>query len=276
MQPKYLKIPDTAEKWRKVAKEFRELWHYPNCLGSLDGKHITIQRPNKTGIDFRNYKGRYSIVLLALVDAHLNFLYVDAGSNGRCSDGGVFAKSTLKPILEGDHLNMPSADLVPETEVTLPYVIVADDAFPLTTRLMKPYPGVEIPLEQRIHNYRLSRARRTVENAFGVLTSKFRIFRTEIDAKIDTIKFMTLAACVLHNFLRQSGTDYIEAGLCDTEDVNSRTFVEGSWRSDHVPIPLQNRGGRDSNVGVAVREKFKHFFNNSGAVSWQTAILMRH
>jgi len=35
---------------------------------------------------FYNYKGDYSVVLLALVDAQLRFIYVDVGTNGRVSE----------------------------------------------------------------------------------------------------------------------------------------------------------------------------------------------
>ena len=77
-----------------------------------------------------------------------------------CSDGGVFASSALKPNLDRNHLNVPAEDFV-SVGVMLPYVIVADDAFPLCQRMMKPYPCADIPFDARIHNYRISRARRT-------------------------------------------------------------------------------------------------------------------
>ena len=51
----------------------------------------------------------------------------------------------------------------------LPYVIVGDEAFPLKPYLMQPFPGRDIRNneERRKYNYRLSRARRVIENAFG-------------------------------------------------------------------------------------------------------------
>ena len=59
-------------------------------------------------------------------------------------------------------------------------MIVGDDAFPLKTYLMKPYPTRNIELNQRIFNYRLSRVRRIVETVFGILTSRFGFFQKPI------------------------------------------------------------------------------------------------
>ena len=41
---------------------------------------------------------------------------------------------------------------------------------------MKPYPGQKISLNQRVFNYRLSRARRVIENAFGIMYNSWLIF----------------------------------------------------------------------------------------------------
>ena len=52
-----------------VAKEFDEKWQYPRGLGAIDGKHVQIQAPGNSGSLFRNYKGTFSLVLLAVSDA---------------------------------------------------------------------------------------------------------------------------------------------------------------------------------------------------------------
>lgn len=57
-------------------------------------------------------------------------------------------------------------------EDPIPYSIVADDAFPPNTWLLKPYPHRLMTPEERVFNYRLSRARRIVENAFGILAHR--------------------------------------------------------------------------------------------------------
>ncbi|KAG5862177.1 hypothetical protein JTB14_016804 [Gonioctena quinquepunctata] len=70
---------------------------------------------------------------------------------------------------------MAVPDDLPNCEIKQPYVFVADDAFPLMDNLMKPFSRKNLTREQAISDYRLSRARRIVENAFGILASRFRI-----------------------------------------------------------------------------------------------------
>ncbi len=56
----------TEDMWRDIALQFLEKWNFPNCLGAIDGKHITIVSPALSGSLFFNYKRSFSIVLLAL------------------------------------------------------------------------------------------------------------------------------------------------------------------------------------------------------------------
>lgn len=79
----YMACPSSPEQWKTVANGFAKRWNFYNCLGALDGKHVAIRAPANSGSMFYNYKGFYSIILLALVDSDYKFLYVDVGANGR-------------------------------------------------------------------------------------------------------------------------------------------------------------------------------------------------
>lgn len=115
LQPVYVKCPTTTSEWKNVAVDFFTLWNYPLCLGALDGKRVLIQKPTNSGSDFYDYKGHCSIILLALVDAHYKFLYIDVGTNRRASDGSVFAKCTLLTEMQLNLLNIPPPEKLPHS-----------------------------------------------------------------------------------------------------------------------------------------------------------------
>lgn len=153
------------------------MWNFLNCLEAIDGKHIVIDASANSGSLYFNYKKTFSIVLLALVDANYRFIAVDIGSYGKNSDGGIFTNSNLGKSLDSEKLNVLENCALPGTNNVAPYVIFGDEAFPLKRYLMRPYPGtqsIEV-VEKCIFNYRLCRARRLVECAFGILsqTSEF-------------------------------------------------------------------------------------------------------
>lgn len=206
----YLKIPATSDEWEKEAQSFDEIWNFPHCIGALDGKHIVMKAPSNSGSLYFNYKGTNSIVLMALVGADYKFLYVDVGCNGRISDGGVFANCSLSTALENNTLNIPQPKPLHDQSNSVPFVIVADDAFPLKPYLLKPFPFRNQPGPNRIFNFRLSRARRVVENAFGLLSVRFRVLRRPIELDPEKCTKIVLAICCLHNYLlsRKDSNNY--------------------------------------------------------------------
>lgn len=148
---------------------------------------------------------------MAVVNANYEFLLRDVGTNGRISDGGVISNTQFYEKLVSNELNLPPAAnvLVDDGEsLLLPYVFVADEAFAMRTDLLKPYNQRELDYEKRIFNYRLSRARRVVENAFGILAKRFQIFSRPISLKLHYTKVVVLACCALHNFLRTRSPNY--------------------------------------------------------------------
>ena len=265
-------MPSTEEEWRTVANEYEDRWNFPNCLGSMDGKHIMIKQPRNSGSYYFNYKGTFSIVLLALVDANYRFIYVNVGCNGRISDGGVFRASSLSTALSSDLLGIPTPRSPNGCETVLPYVIVADDAFPLKNNLMKPYPFRGLSREKRIFNYRLSRARRIVENAFGILANRFRVFLSPMQLAPENVEKITLASCALHNFLRDKASSrYTPTGSLDIESKEEGRVIDGSWRLEQgqlqsIAVSGSNNYSNDSKI---IRDEFCKYFNTSGKVPWQ-------
>ena len=193
----------TVREWKEVAEDFHRLWNFPNCLGSIDGTHVQIQAPASTGSLFHNYTGHFSVVLLAVVDAHYHFRVIDVGAYGNSSDGGTLAASAFGKALYSQTLQLP-AD-VPlhgaEDQSPVPHVFVADEAFPLRRELMRPYPGQNNTRERRVFNYRLSRARRMVECTFGILATQWRLYRRVLGVSPLVAERVVKATCILHNLL---------------------------------------------------------------------------
>lgn len=167
-------MPSSEEKWAYIAQQFENVWNFPNCVGAIDGKHIVLQAPIKSRSEYFNYKSHFSIVLMATADADYNFTFVDIGCQGRISDGGVFSNTILSTKMNKQTLNLPQPAPLNGREKWLPYVFLSDAAFPLKDNIMKSYPDYHPKgSKQRIFNYRLSRARRIIENTFGILSSVF-------------------------------------------------------------------------------------------------------
>ena len=249
---KYMPFPKTSSDWEKIADKFQSKWQFPHCIGALDGKHVTITAPKRTGSLYFNYKGTFSIVLMALVDSNYKFLYIDVGGYGRNSDGGIFSGCSLGKALNSESLNIPNPKVLPETPELgpVPYCFVADEAFPLQTNIMRPFPGRNVDEEQETFNYRLSRARRVVENAFGILSNRWRIFHTKIKTKPEVTVKIVKACCILHNmFHDETKPDEIhqdmEISQNDSMDLSGPIHVREqlmeyfkikklSWQNDYI------------------------------------------
>jgi hypothetical protein len=235
----------------------------------MDGKYIVIRCPSKSGSEFYNYKKNYSVILLAIVDANYKFIYIDVGTNGRVNDALAFSKSTFNEALQTYTLNLPTDG-----------VFVGDDAFPLRENIMKPY-SMKRPLtvKERIFNYRLSRARRVSENAFGIMVSRFRVYEKPIPLQLHKVDQLIKATCVLHNWLGQSTTSTLPGvtdGMLDVEDWEEGRIIPGCWRQMKVE-GMKNATSLHSNNYRRnvrdVRDNYAEMFCSSEVVPWQWTMI---
>lgn len=223
----HFQTPTTEDEWLKISQQFNEKWNFPNCLGALDGKHVHIKAPKHSGSLFYNYKGMHSIVLMALADADYKFLYINIGSIGRISDGDAFNTCSLATKLENNSLNIPKPRPLAGRNKAIPFVIVADDAFAMKPYIMKPYAFRNLRGGQRVFNYRLSRARRIIENCFGIASARFRVLRKPIELEPEKVSIIVSAICVLHNFLTTRSRK-LYAPYC-TFDVEDYEWYCSTW-----------------------------------------------
>ena len=197
-----MRCPTTPDEWKELEMEFRIRWNIPHSLGDLDGKHVGLKKPKNSGALYHNYKGLFSVVMLALVDGQYKFRWVDVGTAGSCSDAQIFNTCHLKRKIDDGSIGFPDPAPITQGGRDVPYFILADDVFALTTWLMKPCGRRMLTREERIANYRMSRGRRVVENTFGILVSRFRVMTTTIELPPETVREVVLTCVVLHNILR--------------------------------------------------------------------------
>ncbi|XP_066930476.1 uncharacterized protein [Clytia hemisphaerica] len=181
-------------------------WQFQYAFCAIDGSHIPIKCPPggaEAMKEYYNFKGFYSTVLMALVDAKYRFIWASIGAPGNTHDSLYFKSSDL-------YHDICQGEIIPATiqkldQVEVPPMILGDSAFELKTWLTKPY-GDAIPSpEKRYFNYRLIRARMVTEGAFGKLKSRFRILHRKFESQKETVKLMGLACIVLHNICLDRG-----------------------------------------------------------------------
>lgn len=259
LQPKEMVVP-TMQDWLDIAEGFYSKTQFPNCVGAVDGKHIRLECPPKSGTLYYNYKHFFSIILMAICDANYCFTIIDVGSYGKESDCNIFKKSSFGKKLYDDKVNFPQPQCLPEDDggIPQPYVIVGDEAFALHRNLLRPFPGRSLNNERRIFNYRLSRARQNIECTFGILSNKWRVFHTALLVEPDFGVAITKACCVLHNFVRRrDGYCPEDTQTCDMEDANEKVGV-----------------GNSTSVAKDVRDYFVNYFNQPiHALIWQNKVI---
>ena len=287
LSPVAVKVPSSSEEWKRLSDDFWNLWGFPLCLGAIDGKHCVIQCPPNSGSAFYNYKGTFSIVMMAVADASYMFTFIDIGDFGRQNDSSIFNNSPFGEALNKGLLNIPNEGQLPNTDQTAKFCFIGDEAFPLKENLLRPYPGKNLDEKLRIFNYRLSRARRVVENAFGILSARWRFLRSPIQAQPEKAVKCILAAVALHNWLKKHedsekcyGRLYCPPGYVDYEDSHG-ILHKGVWRSEVCDTgPLQKVSKMGANNYAKSAEYYRSVFANyfvsqQGELPWQQDYVRR-
>lgn len=165
---------------------------------------------------------------------------------------------------------MPSKPQYGENSI-LPYVFLGDEAFSLREDFLKPFSQTELNVERKIFNYRLSRARRVIENVFGILSNRFRIFHSSINLKLENTEKVVMAWCVLHNFLcKKRQHNYTSACSLDQENFENGTIELGDRPLPNTLIDLEIGHNRNSQQKAKnVRQSFVDYLCTEGQVNWQ-------
>ncbi|XP_048755473.2 uncharacterized protein LOC125666342 [Ostrea edulis] len=262
--------PSTPDGWRQLSDGFYWRWNFPHCLAAIDGKHVAIRKPPLSGSLYYNYKGFFSIILLAIVDSDYKFVWCDVGGYGSSGDAQIYNNSEFKELVEDGSVNFPNPDPLPHDNVDMPYFLVGDDAFSLAKNMMKPYGQRDLSREQRILNYRLSRARLVSENAFGIISNRFQILASKMNHLPSTARLIVKTCCILHNLMRMH-YPVMNNALIEHDEIRGNP-VPGARRRgrnlhDTVIVTGNNNQNKD---GKKIRNLLKHWCNSEvGSVPWQ-------
>ena len=170
------------------------------------------------------------MVLLAISDAKYCFTYADFSQYGSTNDSSILRSSGLYKAFEENKFNVPAPTEAEWFEDPLPYFLLEEEMLPLKTWLMRQFLG-SLDNSQKIFNYQLSRAWGTIENAFGILVARRRMFRRPIRTSIETVQSVIRACVCLHNYFQiTQSSSYTPQGFIDVEGFDG-AIKERDWRN---------------------------------------------
>jgi hypothetical protein len=244
----------TTEMYKNVAENYVNQWNFPNCIRSIDGKHVAIKCPNRSGSKFHNYK-HFSSILLQAVD---NCKLTKGDEPSKLC--GHFRISCLYKLLETRELNDAPDSELPSTVLKVPFALLWEEGYPPLPHLKRPCSARNFD-KRRVFNYQLSRVRRTVGCAFGMMCTKWRILLKCMET-VEHNATSTVKLYVLYIIFFWNVRDLTEITLSsETEQIRSR--------------------GQEHRFS-AVRETFLNYCNSAGCVPLQNYyaltenILQRH
>ena len=212
---------------------------------------------------FFNYKHTFSINMMALVDAYYHCTFMDIGQYGSNADGPVFQKSEFEKLYMKDELNVPGPKYLQRARYlgAMHRLFVVDEAFPLSPIILWTFPKgrnvARMPRPWQVFNFHLSRARRIVENAFGILAQRFQIYNTRIWYSVKTVIKIITATYVLHNFLWNKNMNFANIYM----GLNPECL--DYLRENGAVVNLANLPGyRSSNEAQQIWRVFPHYFKS--------------
>lgn len=166
----------------------------------MSGREVFLKPDVDNG--FKTLKAYKSIHLITLVDPNYNFIFTYAGLTPSES---IKNKSSM---FEKCHrfLERKGGKNLPKSEIFAPFIITADDTFPLLENIIPPYPYPypQTNTKKSFFNSKLDKMSDSAKNAYRLMSTAFRVLRKPMDLGIKEATTVTLVCCYLHNFLMKS------------------------------------------------------------------------
>eukprot|EP00904_Undaria_pinnatifida_P012574 jgi/Undpi1/8447/HiC_scaffold_25.g10914.m1 len=197
-----MKFPTTGEELKKLAAEFEEKSDgqaITGCVGCLDGLNVKTEAPSLTDVltvirYFSGAKNCYSLNVQAIATAKGRFLCMSCKAPGSTHDWTAYGSSQMSGAVD----NLPDG-----------YYVLGDAAYPLSDKLLTPYPGKGLDPELDSFNFHLSQLRIKVEQAFGILVKRWGILWKPLRISFDRRPKLIRALFHLHNFCIDEGSQLI-------------------------------------------------------------------
>ncbi|XP_031359497.1 putative nuclease HARBI1 [Photinus pyralis] len=175
---------------QRIMNEFQSVNGFPGIIGAIDGCHIRIKKPQEHPNSYCNRKNYHSVLLQGVCDHSKVFLDVYAGEPGSMHDMRMFRKSDLYYRIINNEIEFPQDSH-----------LIGDLAYKLSTTLMVGFKnlGGLTNAHQMNFNYKLSRCRVDIENAFGYLKGRFRRLKYMETIRLDLMSLLIVSSCILNN-----------------------------------------------------------------------------
>ncbi|XP_063632406.1 uncharacterized protein LOC134803536 [Cydia splendana] len=267
LQPVYMPAP-REHTWRQAEADFKEICKFPNCVGSVGGRHIiakqlsedkryktTSQTEEYPRVSDKNCLRRFvTIALLAVTDPYNKILALDIGNYAKDGHINILENSKFfgKYMEKKDFL--PWTPLPGQTE-PCPYVLLSDGAFTIRHNLLRVFPKTQgFTPQKKIFNQYLEKAC-TVDKTFEMLMKSWTILLGPMETQIDAAVAMLKAICCLHNFVLAKHGKTLPYGT-------PKKIVKGGAKKLNALKLFKPTNHRASNVAVAVRDRFLAYFSH--------------
>jgi len=124
---------------------------------------------------------------------------------------------------------------------------MGDEDFPLKMYLLRPYNRKDSGDAECVFNYRLSRARRIIENSFGILVSRWQILTKTICYNPDHATHIIKALVYLHNYIMTAEEQHImpnARAYCPSNLINHEIFehneILSTWHEQTELGPFED------------------------------------
>ncbi|XP_061726000.1 uncharacterized protein LOC133531666 isoform X1 [Cydia pomonella] len=265
LQPAHMPAP-RERTWRRAEADFKLICQFPNCVGSVGGRHIiakqlsedkryktTPQTEEYPRVSDKNCHRRFvTIALLAVTDPYNKILALDIGNYAKDGHVNILENSRFfgKYMDKKDFL--PWTPLPGETE-PCPYVLISDGAFTIRHNLLRVFPKTQgFTPQRKLFNQYLEKAC-TVDKTFEMLMKSWTILLSPMETQIDTAVAMLKAICCLHNYV------LAKHGKTLPYETQKKIVKGGAKKLNALKL-FKPTNHRASNVAVAVRDRFLAYF----------------